>query len=281
MYSSGEILFMSEYICKLCVGQDFGCYESLRRHSSRVHKIKSQQFYVDFYLKGEWPKCACGCGKKVKWCYVAKNFRHYCAGHQSRIKNNWGHNPEAIAKSSETRRKQFDSGERTVWNVGLTKETDERVKNNVVSLVAFSKTPEERKVRSDRMKKGRLAGTIRTLRGSEHSRWNGGTSRLRDMIYADVRLYKEWKYPILEKCDFKCVECGKGGNLHVHHNKEKMCDIVKKHIPTDTTDEMLHDFNIKRKLSDDVVDYHIQNKVSGITLCDKCHKKYHPSLNLP
>jgi hypothetical protein len=30
---------------------------------------------VDFYLNGEWPTCACGCGGKVKWSYTDKRFR--------------------------------------------------------------------------------------------------------------------------------------------------------------------------------------------------------------
>ena len=52
-----------------------------------------------------------------------KGFRDYCQGHQSRVKNNWGHNQSAIDKSSETRRQQYASGERKVWCDGLTKET--------------------------------------------------------------------------------------------------------------------------------------------------------------
>jgi len=45
------------------------------------------------------------------------------------------------------------------------------------------------------------------------------------------------------------------------------------------TEEMLKDFEIKKIISDTVVDYHINNKVSGITLCHKCHNELHPSLN--
>ncbi len=95
------------------------------------HAMTVDQIYVDYYLNGIWPLCKCGCGTKVKWACVLKSFREYCHGHQSRIKNNWGHNPTAIANSSETRRQQYASGERKVWNDGLTKEMDERVKKKM------------------------------------------------------------------------------------------------------------------------------------------------------
>ena len=32
-------------------------------------------------------------------------------------------------------------------------------------------------------------------------------------------------------------------------------------------------------IADAVVDYHINNHVSGITLCGRCHEEKHPSLN--
>lgn len=35
----------------------------------------------------------------------------------------------------------------------------------------------------------------------------------------------------------------------------------------------------KRKIVNKIVDYHITNNVSGITLCHSCHKIEHPGLN--
>jgi hypothetical protein len=226
-------------------------------------------------MNGVWPLCKCGCGEKVKWTYQLKSFRDYCQGHQSRIKNNWGHNQSAIDKSSETRRKQYATGERHTWNDGLTV-SDPRVKNNIDILTEFTRTPEERKVRSERMQRCRLDGTVPTLHGSQHSQWKGGASSINVLVRARAKLYKEWKYPILIRNGFKCVECGSTTKLHVHHDKESMSEIIAKHLVDDMKPKT---FEEKEMIADAVVDYHIANHVSGVTLCGKCHEEKHPSLN--
>ena len=219
--------------------------------------------------------CKCGCEQKVKWSAQLKGFRDYCAGHQSRVVNNWGHNKKAIEKSAETRRQQYANGERFVWNDGLTKDVDNRVKENGIKRSeAF--TEEDRKKYSKRMKKMRIDGTIPTLFGPQSSQWKGGISEINNITRSNKRLYDEWKYPILVRDGFKCIECSNGQKLHIHHDKEKMCEIVKKHV-VDEGIEM--DFELKKSIAEKIVDYHIKNKVSGITLCGKCHEKYHPSLN--
>ena len=205
-----------------------------------------------------------------------KGFRNYCQGHQSRVHNNWGHNPQCLQKSLETRRERFESGEITVWNKGLTIE-DERVKNNTeASTAAINSDPDELKRRSELMKQQRKDGTIPDLHGPDHSQWKGGVSEINVLARARKRLYTEWKYPILVRDEFKCVECGKTGNLHVHHDKEQMCEIVARHI-VDGIDPQT--FEEKEFIADAVVEYHIKNSVSGVTLCEECHGKIHPFLN--
>jgi hypothetical protein len=260
--------------CKLCENVEFESYTSLSRHMGLTHKVPTDQFYVEYHLNGVWPTCKCGCGEKMKYSYQLKSFRDYKKGHISRIKNNWGHNKKAIEKSSITRKQQFASGERTVWNDGLTVDNP-IVKQQIDNLTDFTRTPEERKTRSNRMRKGRLDGTVPTLHGKDHSQWKGGVSDINVLARARVKLYKEWKYPILVRDGFKCIECGCPTNLHVHHDKEQMCEIVAKHI----VDEEPKTFEMKEVIADAVVDYHINNKVSGITLCGKCHNEIHPSLN--
>lgn len=266
---------MNDYKCKICE-KLFNDYDGLRKHVGRTHKVNSYQFYVDFYLNGIWPVCKCGCDEKVKWSKQRKGFRDFVAGHQSRVHNNWGHNKKAIEKSAETRRLQYANGERQVWNKGLTKEIDQRVKINTRNVVTFTKTVEERKNRSIRMHINRLNGTIPTLFGSDSSRWKGGTSEVNNIARSNKRLYDEWKYPILVRDGFKCVHCGSSKRLHIHHDKEKFCEIVEKHMPDQV---LITDFELKKSIAEKVVDYHIKNKVSGITLCGDCHEKYHPSLN--
>jgi hypothetical protein len=266
---------MDEYQCRKC-SKSFNSYGSLRKHTSKIHKIQSQQFYVDFYLGGVWPKCKCGCGQKVKWAYQLKNFRYYCAGHQSRIKNNWGNNPVALKRSIETRRKRFALGEITTWNSGLTIE-DQRVKINAEkSKKAINSNPEELKRRSELMKTNRLNGIIPTLYGPDSSQWKGGVSEIANIARANKRLYDEWKYPILIRDGFRCTECGNTKPLHVHHDKEKFCEITEKHMPDGV---LVVDFELKKSIAEKIVDYHIKNNVSGVTLCNECHEKYHPALN--
>lgn len=261
------------YKCKTC-SKEFDSYRSLSQHSGRIHRTNSVQFYVDYHLNGIWPLCKCGCNQTVKWSPELKSFRDYCHGHQARVHNNWGHNQKAIDKSSETRRQQYANGERKVWNDGLSIDNP-TVKQQIDKLAAFTRTPAERKVRSDRMHKCRLDGTIPDLHGKCHSQWKGGVSEINVLARARVKLYKEWKYPILVRDGFKCTECGNTINLHIHHDKERMCEIVAKHI----VDNEPKTFEMKELIADKVVDYHINSKVSGVTLCDKCHNKLHPSLN--
>jgi very-short-patch-repair endonuclease len=117
---------MEKYKCKRC-DKVFDNYISLRKHAGRLHKIKSENFFAEFYLNNIRPTCKCGCGEYTE--FATDHYKDYKRGHISRIKNNWGHNQKAIDNSSKTRRLQFEVGERKVWNDGLTKETDERVAN--------------------------------------------------------------------------------------------------------------------------------------------------------
>ena len=200
--------------------------------------------------------CKCGCGDTVK--------NEWVRGHVARVHNNWGHNPKAIENSAKTRREQYKNGERKVWNDGLTIE-DERVANNGKQVSkAFTQDRKDRY--SKIMKKNRLDGTVPTLYGRDSSRWQGGTSPLSARVYASNRLYSDWKFPILKKAEFKCEECGDNKNLHVHHDKERMADILKSFVKDENPVEK-------------VVDYHIYSKVSGVVLCKIHHIEQHPSLN--
>ena len=201
--------------------------------------------------------CKCGCKTVVK--------NEWVRGHVARVHNNWGHNPKAIENSAKTRREQFKNGERTVWNDGLTIE-DERVKENCKNLVKWNTSNKAKKVKSSNMKKQWKSGNLKVLYGKDSSQWQGGTSPLSARVYASNKLYKEWKYPILKKAGFKCKECGSSKDLHIHHNKEMMNEILKK-------------FTGKSNPVKKVVDYHVHNKISGVVLCYKHHKKQHPSLN--
>ncbi len=127
------------------------------------------------------------------------------------------------------------------------------------------------------MSEQRKDGTLPILHGSDHPGWKGGVSEINALARARKRLYTDWKYPILVRDGFKCAECGNtNSKLHVHHNEEQMCKIIEKHILDDMDPKT---FEEKEFIADAVVDYHIKNNVSGITLCKECHENKHPSLN--
>ena len=111
---------MGIFKCKRC-DKNHASYDRLRRHTSKIHKIKSSDFYIEYYLNGVRPTCKCGCGESPK--FTGHGFLEWKRGHISRVHNNWGHNKTAIENSSKTRRKQYASGKRKVWNDGLTKKT--------------------------------------------------------------------------------------------------------------------------------------------------------------
>ena len=267
--------------CKIC-NKEFIEYSALRKHSSRVHKIHSSQTCIDYLLNGVYPVCKCGCGERTKW--HGKNegevkFNLYKNGHNSITNNNWGNNKQAQVKSALTRKKQYESGERHGWCYGLSKETDSRIKklsDKSKSTILNDET--ELKRRSEFMKKQRKDGTITTLYKEKSSRWKGGVSSVQNVARNDKRLYEQWKYPILTRDGFKCVECGNNKDLHVHHNNEKYSDIIKKVMTIDDY-ENVDNYDVKKRITDTIIDYHTKNNVSGITLCKSCHNKLHPSLN--
>jgi len=126
------------------------------------------------------------------------------------------------------------------------------------------------------MSKNRKSGLINVGLGPTSHNWKGGVSSINVITRVNKRLYTEWKYPILVRDGFKCTQCSKSTDLHVHHDKETMSEIIKKHM-VDGIDVV--DFEFKRIIMEKVIDYHVNNKVSGITVCNECHEKYHPSLN--
>jgi hypothetical protein len=102
--------------------------------------------------------------------------------------------------------------------------------------------------------------------------WNfkGGISNLYN--YSRNDLYTLWKKPILERDSYTCQMCGtKGGVLNVHHNNERMIDIINKF----KKDKSILSYEEKKIISNLIVDYHLKNNISGITVCNKCHRKLH------
>lgn len=220
--------------------------------------------------------CGCGCNEKCDW-VNGIGYRKYKRYHHIRVKNPWGHNPEAIRKSAETRRKQYANGEREPWCKGLKKE-ENSILQEAAKKLSERYTPEIREKYAKKMSEMRKDGTIPTLYRENSSRWKGGYSSIQQLTRANKRLYTDWKYPILCRDGFKCIQCSNTTDLHVHHDKESFSEIIKKVMTLDDY-ENIDNFERKQNITERIIDFHVNNKVSGITLCKLCHNKFHPCLN--
>lgn len=189
-----------------------------------------------------------------------------------------------------------EEGQIKIWNAGLTGDIDERVAlNGKLSGETIRSNPQELERRSKRLSKGRKNGTVPTLSGPDSPQWKGGISPLYAVCNSNKKLYKYWKFPILVSANFTCQICKASRNdspravLEVHHNNETMSNIVKKtakdhkwentlalRLPVDD----IQIYDLKQEIAEAVANYHIENNVSGLVLCVKCHKREHGSHNL-
>jgi hypothetical protein len=279
----------TEYTCPHCKQYQTTSLDSLGRHVGRSHKnqFTRQQLYEVLFLNGTTPTCKCGCGEPVKFLTIELGFREYKVGHISRINNNY-QTEKSVTNSKNTIKKLNQEGKwnqlQKDWSKGLTKETDQRVKNMADSINSNS---EEIRKRSERFSKLRLDGTVQTLYGPEHSQWKGGVSTLSNLCRSYTRFYKEWKYPRLVEAGFKCSECPNTKPLEVHHDKETFSEILRSiakklnweesfTTSTVSTEEIE---KLKQQIKDAVVDYHVNNNISGKVLCYECHLKQHDRYN--
>lgn len=265
--------------CPTC-DSEFKSYTAVSLHYRNKHGTGAQfretmrQKYVDENCGGVTPVCKCGCGVVPKYYDYERGYVEFVRGHASRINNNWGHNKAALDKSHATTKSRYDAGELEVWNKGQTSETDERIAayGNRGHKTIMS-NPEECKARSERLKKGRLDGTVPTLFGSQHGRWKGGVSSIQQLSRSYV--FNVWTYPKLLAANFTCQRCGANKDLEVHHDQERFAEILQKaRIELgDVTDS----FESHQAYARWVADYHVANNVSGVVLCEQCHDQEHSS----
>ena len=111
--------------CKWCDKQ-YDNYISIGKHAGRTHKISREQLRIEYFHDGVPPVCQCGCGELVN--FHQSGYGEYIRGHNSRVSNpiltlsneQW---TQRKARHRATNKAQFASGERVMWNKGLTKET--------------------------------------------------------------------------------------------------------------------------------------------------------------
>ena len=256
-----------------CTECDYGpaTINTLARHYGRKHKLPTSKLHADLFHGGTEPTCKCGCGEVTMFLGAVKGFADWKRGHKNRIVNNWGHNKKAQAKSLETRRDMFASGELTTWNTGLTKETDERVAAYGMQQ-RKTETPQRREEKREMMKAHWEEGRIVPLAGPDHSQWAGGVSELQPLCRS--HLHKAWAYPKLRAANFKCTRCKSSEKLCVHHDGERFSPIMRR-IAYAFGFEPDCSFDVKKAIAVAIVDYHLSHDVSGVVLCHGCHDLAH------
>lgn len=113
-------------LCSFTSKQEPRFYE----HLSNAHDITNyEQLYIDNKLSGIKPTCECSseCLAPLKWFGWNKGYRSkFVRGHNAKVYSAFS-NKEVIQKSVQKRKDKFLTGEYSVWNSGLTKNTDERI----------------------------------------------------------------------------------------------------------------------------------------------------------
>lgn len=263
--------------CPSC-NLDFKSYTATSLHYRNKHGTSSELKEI-MRLKlieekhgGITPTCKCGCGGTPKYYDYDRGYVEFVRGHQSRVSNNWGHNKEGLLKSQDVRREQIASGDWKPWNKGETKETDERVAALGRAGSHTLKTdPDCQRQRSEHMAKQWKKGEIIPIKGAAHSQWKGGVSSVQQLSRSYV--YNVWTYPKLLASGFTCQKCGSKNDLEVHHDGERFATILQK--ARVALGDVTEDFASHQAYARWVADYHLDNQVSGVTLCVECHDRAH------
>lgn len=96
------------------------------------------------------------------------------------------------------------------------------------------------------------------VRGQNNGNWRGGTSPLRVNIWM-MNEYQSWRNKGFERDDYKCVQCGNGGQLHFDHYPIPFADLIR--------------FNDIKNIYDARICSILWELKNGRTLCIKCHRK--------
>lgn len=103
-------------ICKIC---NISINGRIGNHI-RTHKIKFEDYLIQYEHNGIIPKCKCGCNKQMKFDRGQGQFNNYLYGHNFQDK-------EANNIKYKKIRENYKKGIFKSWNKGLTKDTDIRV----------------------------------------------------------------------------------------------------------------------------------------------------------
>lgn len=120
----------SRITCHFCQ-KSFGQEARFLEHLTDAHGVTDHlQEYLKVHHGNTHPTCECSpeCDSQLRWVGWKKGFTsRFVRGHNARIDSAFM-NSNIQEKMLKKRREGFESGRLTVWNKGLKKETDERVR---------------------------------------------------------------------------------------------------------------------------------------------------------
>jgi len=161
------------------------------------------------------------------------------------------HTKKTKEKMSEIHKKM------KLWNRGLTKYNDERIRK----IGEYNSTLKKGKEVNEGLKQRQIKGKF--IRGKSPS-WKGGLTPITRAIRHSNK-YNEWRRKIFIRDNFTCLKCGQiGGYLEVHHKKSfyKFIEEIKINLPLLDLYEAAMIYTPLWDIS------------NGETLCKKCHPNF-------
>lgn len=118
--------------CSICL-KEFKQEKRFLEHLKTFHLIEDHfQLYLNLYHNGIHPTCSCNenCNDKLKWYGWKKGFHNqFVRGHNAKIDNVFK-NPLKQIEFKNKRVQGYNDKRYSVWNVGLTKATDDRIERS-------------------------------------------------------------------------------------------------------------------------------------------------------
>ena len=123
--------------------------------------------------------------------------------------------PAGFHHTEETKQKMTLNHGR--WNKGLTKDCDERVRNQSITLsIHWQKTPHPKGMLGKQHSPQTKELMSQKRQGSRNSNWRGGRTRLMRKFRHGTP-YLNWRKKVLERDNHTCVVCGNKENVQAHH----------------------------------------------------------------